>query len=121
MVIHEVAAGNGIRCWIFSSRNGVLESLALHNQRQEMNVKAVTLKMGDTLDFVVDVNANLNNDQYLWAPVIQQVSGTGEPENAVVHRWEAERDFSAPLPSLLNRWEQLAQVLLIANELMFVD
>ena len=121
--IHEVAVGNGIRCWIISSRDGVLASLVLHNQRQEMNVASVALQQGDTLDFVVDTNAELNNDQYLWAPVIFVPSSGAEAAADAPKSWEAERDFSdaAPVPMLLNRWEQLAQVLLIANELMFVD
>ena len=59
----------------FSSRGGAVASLALHNQRQEMNVESVVLRKGDTLDFVVDTNADLNNDQYLWAPVVYEVSG----------------------------------------------
>jgi Protein of unknown function (DUF1553) len=121
--IHEVAVGNGIRCWIISSRDGVLASLPLHNQRQEMNVASVVLQMGDTLDFVVDTNADLNNDQYLWAPVICEASNRPESGAEVPHTWEAERDFSdaMTLRVSLNRWEQFAQVLLIANELMFVD
>lgn len=119
--IHEIAAGNGIRCWIFSSRDGVLASLALHHQRQEMNVESVVLRAGDTLDFVVDTNADLNNDQYLWAPVISEVSSDLKSAAAVPHSWEAERDFSGAMPTLLDRWEQLAQVLLIANELIFID
>ena len=93
--IHEVAAGNGIRCWIFSSRDGVLASLVLHNQRQEMNVESVVLRMGDTLDFVVDTNADLNNDQYLWAPVIYEASSRrGGSQPRCADSWEAERDFS---------------------------
>lgn len=121
--IHEVAAGNGIRCWIFSSRGGVLASLALHNQRQEMNVESIVLRSGDTLDFVVDTNAELNNDQYLWAPVVYEASTGAEAATAAPKSWEAEQDFSGmlPVPTLLNRWEQLAQVLLIANELVFID
>jgi hypothetical protein len=119
--IHEIAAGNGIRCWIFSSRDGMLASLPLHNQRQQMNVESVVLRKGDTLDFVVDVNADLNSDQYLWSPAIRAVSGMPESAGATLRGWEAERDFFGPTPALLNRWEQLAQVLLIANELMFVD
>ncbi len=110
---HEVAAGNGIRCWIFSSRDGALASLVLHNQKQEMNVDAVKLQKGDTLDFVVDINGNLNNDQHLWSPIIR--------ESPTKTGWEARRDFTGPLPTLLNRWEQLAHVLLMSNELMFVD
>jgi hypothetical protein len=98
----------------------------LHNQRQEMNVESVVLRMGDTLDFVVDTNAELNNDQYLWAPVVYEAPGgaaSGIATTTAPNSWEAERDFSGvtTIPTPLNRWEQLAQVLLIANELMFVD
>ncbi len=119
--IHEVAAGNGIRCWIVSGRQGVLASLALHNQRQEMNVAEVALEAGETLDFVVDINADLNNDQYQWAPVISEIRAADDPAVATAAAWQAERDFAGNTPTLLNRWEQLAQVLLVANELMFVD
>ena len=119
--IHEVAAGNGIRCWIFSSTDGMLKSQVLHNQRQAMNVERVSLKKGDSLDFVVDINGDLNSDQYLWAPVIFGVAKGNESDLSPALAWKSERDFSGPAPTLLNGWEQLAQVLLISNELMFVD
>ena len=119
--IHEVTAGNGIRCWIFSSRNGMLKLQVLHNQRQAMNVESVDLKKGDTLDFVVDINGDLNSDQHLWAPEIVEISNGNESGKLPALSWKSERDFSGPTPKLLSGWEQLAQVLLIANELMFVD
>ncbi len=119
--IHEVAAGNGIRCWIFSSTEGMLMSQVLHNQRQTMNVESVALKKGDTLDFVVDINGDLNSDQYLWAPEIVDVSNGEKSGASNVLSWKSERDFAGSTPKLLSGWEQLAQVLLIANELMFVD
>ena len=119
--IHEVAAGNGIRSWIFSSKDGMLTSQVLHNQRQAMNVERVSLKKGDTLDFVVDINGDLNSDQYLWAPAVFDVANGNETDTARVLSWKSERDFSGPTSKLLNGWEQLAQVLLISNELMFVD
>ena len=119
--IHEVAAGNGIRCWVFSSTDGMLTSQVLHNQRQAMNVERVSLKKGDTLDFVVDINGDLNSDQYLWAPAIFDLANGNESDNSPESSWKSERDFSGPTPKLLNGWELLAQVLLISNELMFVD
>ncbi|MEI8021072.1 MAG: DUF1553 domain-containing protein, partial [Schlesneria sp.] len=119
--IHEVAAGNGIRCWIFSSTDGMLTSQVLHNQRQVMNIERVSLKKGDTLDFVVDINGDLNSDQYLWAPAILDLANGNESDTSPELSWKSERDFSGPTPKLLNGWEQLAQVLLISNELMFVD
>jgi mono/diheme cytochrome c family protein len=115
--VHEVAVGNGIRCSIFSSRGGQLTSFALHNSRQDASLEAVTLQKGDTLDFVVDINGDLNSDQFLWAPMIRDASSN--PADPM--QWSAERDFTGPPVTLLSPWEQLAQVLLIANELMFVD
>ena len=119
--VHEVAAGNGIRCWIFSSTEGMLMSHVLHNQRQAMNVANVALKKGDSIDFVVDINGDLNSDQYLWAPEIVDVSNGDKSVASQALSWKSERDFSGPMPKLLSGWEQFAQVLLIANELMFVD
>ena len=73
---------------------------------------------GDTLDFVVDFAANLNSDQFLWAPRVREtaLSGTGTPET-----WDASQDFVGGPSVQLSPWEQLAQVLLLSNELMFVD
>jgi hypothetical protein len=120
--IHEVAAGDGVRCYIVSSRDGLLKSTALHNRKEPMNVERMALRQRDTLDFVVDLNANLNSEQHLWAPVIADVgvNATGSDASHPT-RWDAERDFSGPMPVLLTRWEQLAQVLLAANEFVFVD
>jgi hypothetical protein len=119
--IHEVAAGNGIRCWIFSSRDGMLAMQVLHNQRKDLNIDSVVVKQGDTLDFVVDVNGELNSDQHLWAPVVREIASGTSPTDSNASTWDATRDFAGPAPTLLSNWEQLAQVLLIANELMFVD
>ncbi len=66
---------------------------------------------GDTLDFVVDFNANLNSDQFLWSPTIKIQEKT----------WIAERDFAGKQPPYLDPWQQLAQVLLLSNELIFVE
>ena len=120
-VIHSAEPGNGIRCWILSSRDGVLGSLEAHHQTKPMNVPSTTLNKGDILDFVVDINADLNNDQFEWAPTIRDLSPTAGPTASVPSVWDAERDFSGPVPAQLSRWEQFAQVLLISNEFLFID
>lgn len=123
LVKHEVAEGDGIRCWIVSSRDGVLASAAIHNRQEELNLSTLSLKQGDTLDFVADLHANLNSEQHLWAPVITELTqvASTEAQSVVSATWDAERDFSGPVPVYLSRWEQLAQVLLLSNEMMFVD
>ena len=121
MIVHDVAEGNGIRCLIFTSRHGMQQSRTLHNQRYEMNVAPVELQRGDSIDFVVDINSDLNNDQYEWSPVIHEVTQASTTDTTTAAHWDATRDFSGPVMRRLTRWEQVAQVLLIANELMFRD
>ncbi len=118
--IHEVAAGDGIRCWIVASRGGVLAKAAIHNRTEELNVASVALEAGDTLDFIVDIHAGLNSDQHFWAPSVRDTTAAQESPAAPA-LWNSESDFTGPAPIFLTPWEQLAQVLLLSNELMFVD
>lgn len=123
LAVHAVAAGDGIRCWIVSSRNGVLKSTVLHNQQQIMNVESIEVQAGDTIDFIVDLRANLNSDQFIWKAAISDTQpASGVPSVGVAPRtWDSAHDFAGTAPALLDPWEQLAQVLLMTNELMFVD
>jgi hypothetical protein len=117
---HQVAAGDGIRCWVVAARHGVLASAVLHNRQQPIDVAALRVEAGDTVDFIVDFNANLNNDQFLWPVEINEIA-LKDASVGMAANWSSSRDFSDVPPRLLDTWEQFAQVLLMANELMFVD
>ena len=118
--IHEVKAGDGIRCWVISSRHGVLKSETVHHGRKSLDVDSIAVKAGDRIDFVVDILGGLNSDQFLWAPEIREMTS---PEFTAegAHSLDEARDFAGPQPPRLTPWEQLAQVLLMSNELTFVD
>ncbi|WP_435010705.1 DUF1553 domain-containing protein [Tundrisphaera lichenicola] len=120
---HEVEAGDGIRCWIVSSRQGVLKSGEVHNASLDLSVGSFEVEAGEILDFVVDIREGLNSDQYLWAPIVSEIVETtgGVKGPGVSPKWDAARDFTGPSTPPLSPREQLAQVLLMANELMFVD
>jgi hypothetical protein len=85
------------------------------------------VQTGDTLDFIVDYRANLNSDEFKWAPVITELNAAAAAPGAapvLVKEWDAKRDFrGVDMPALppLKPWEQLLQVLLSANEFLFVD
>ena len=116
---HEPAVGNGIRCWVISSRHGVLKTVEVHTAKVAIDVDGIAVEPGDTLDFVVDFHGELNSDQHLWAPkVLGPAPATAEASQPT---WDATRDFTGPVSTQLEPWAQLAQVLLMANELMFVD
>ena len=122
---HEHKEGDGIRGRIISSRTGPLGSWTLHNDKAETKVESVEIASGDTIDFVVDFNANLNSDDFKWSPVIKskdQPAGASSGDYAA--EWNAKKDFSGPPeqpPKPLSPWEKYAQVLLLSNEFMFVD
>ncbi len=116
-VIHEPAAGDGIRTFVSHSGRGLLLSATLSQSTASLNLAPMPMSAGDALDFIVDIRDGLNSDQFLWAPKIT-LAGTG---GAAAGPWDAEKDFVDTSLALLDRWQQLAQVLMLANEFTFLD
>ncbi|HBV61409.1 MAG TPA: hypothetical protein DEF45_00155 [Rhodopirellula sp.] len=113
---HEPELGDGIRAFVVSSDGRLHHSVNLHHSTQQLDVETLDVKRGDHVDFIVDIGGGLNNDQYLWTTVIQEIDSV-EKETT----WNSELDFPAPLIDELDGWEQLAQVLLCSNEFLFID
>jgi hypothetical protein len=122
-VEHTSDRGDGIRARIVSSRSGELGSWVAKNGPQATEVAALKVARGDTLDFVVEPQTSADSDGFLWAPkltLIRADDGGVAPSN---RRWDARQDFGGKreFPRPLTPWEQYAQVLLSANEFVFVD
>jgi hypothetical protein len=113
-LIHEPKEGEGVRAFVVSSREGVVKQANVHHAQAELSAERVELKAGDTLDFVADMGNKLSYNQFLWKIRIV-------PDDAAGLTYDAERDFGDQPTPRLAPWEQLAQVLLSANEFMFVD
>ncbi len=103
-VVHNVAAGDGIRAIVVhkhaAGMSKLLKNEVVHNTQKQFDFDSIAVGKGDTLDFIVHFNANLNSDQFLWSPEIKMQDKS----------WTAERDFAGKQPNFLNPWEQLAQV-----------
>jgi len=73
---------------------------------------------------VTDCRGSVEYDSFTWAPIIKLISeGAAAPPDERAE-WNAKADFGAPpkeKPKGLDPWEKYAQVLLLANELVFVD
>ena len=85
---------------------------------ERFDAESIDVEPGETIDFVVDLRDNLNHEEYLW-----EVSLTELPndETRATGSWNSQQDFGGPATAQLDDWEQLAQVLLAANEFLFVD
>jgi hypothetical protein len=89
--------------------------------KEATKVERIAVKKGDTIDFIVDKFGDLNSDSFTWAPTIEMFSA--ESRGPVTRDWNAKEDFSGPKEPVkpLDAWEKLAQVILMSNELVFVD
>jgi hypothetical protein len=123
-ILHEAQPGDGIRAHVIHSKTGPLAMYAVHNNKAECRLDPIGMKKGQSLDFVVDIRNNLNNDQYKWTPTIKILNPPTPTPEAYVTEYNSKKDFSGPPlppPKPLNPWEQYAQVLLLSNEFLFVD
>ena len=112
-ITHKPTRGDGVRAFIVSSRHGELKFATALSSSVELSATGVELKVGDAIDFIVDLNGTIDSDQFLWSPIVE----IGE----VVHNARAEFSGPAAESSYLTPWEQYAQVLLLANEFAFTD
>ncbi len=107
--------GDGVLGRIVSSRVGELWKAEIAPAGSaEAKVERVSVKAGDTIDFLVGCRGSDNSDAFVWVPIVRGDKG----------EWDAKGQFAgpaAPLPPPLRPWEQYAQVLLETNEFVFVD
>ncbi len=115
-LIHQSTAGDGIRAFIVSSSEGILQTIKLQNREEDLNVATLRVEPSETIDFVVDIDQILNTDQFLWSPKVSILNSNGIDAKS----WNADKDFGGNPAQRLSPLEQLAQVLLISNERMFV-
>jgi Protein of unknown function (DUF1553) len=122
---HPSEKGDGVRARVVSSRLGLLGEWTAQHGNTLVQLERVEVKQGDTIDFAADCRQSVEFDSFHWAPIIRFVSGTEKRTGEEVHEWNAKADFSGPRKATqrqpLSGWEKYAQVLLLSNELMFVD
>ena len=121
---HSSTNSDGIRARIVSSRTGPAGEWIAKNQTVETKAERLEVKAGDTVDFGVDCRANETSDSFTWAPKISYLTPAPKETAGGANEWNAKTDFAGPPPppvKSLTPWEKYAQVLLLANELVFVD
>jgi hypothetical protein len=118
-VQHANAGGDGVTARVVSNRRGTLGTWTVHDSKAATKLDEMVVERGETIDFVIESGATSTNDTFTWAP---NVSLTAE-RDGTVRTWNTRRDFDTPRRERprLTRWEELGQVLLLANELTFVD
>ncbi|MBG88611.1 MAG: hypothetical protein CMO80_17155 [Verrucomicrobiales bacterium] len=112
---------DGVQGFVVSSGTVHWQSI-VRGSTQPARAGSISVQRGQALDFIVSCRANQNGDLFSWAPRIAYQSV--EPGQGGFRRfWDAGGDFGPPTkpPPPPSRWTQLAQVLLVSNEMLFVD
>lgn len=113
--------GNGVRGWIVNSRTGILSEYLVEPKNMKATTQTTTdVKRGDIVSFIVSSENDTNSDSFDWQPRISQASTDklltdAKSDFCGTDRWPIDRE--KPQQPL----SQLAQVLLMSNEFLFVD
>ncbi len=120
---HDAQKGDGVRGWIVSSGSGELGAWTAKKSKAETKLARVEVKKGDAIDFVVDCGETVDSDGFAWAPTIKVISSSQSVPPGAPTDWNARLDFGGPkeIPQPVTAWEKYAQVLLMSNELAFLD
>jgi hypothetical protein len=123
LLSHGSDRGDGIEAKIVSSRLGELASWTAHNTEAETKIARVPVKQGDALDFVVACRDDHGYDGFSWAPSVKMKTVSAATGAEMSLEWSASGEFAGPAGKRrpLSVWEKYAQVLLLGNELVFVD
>jgi hypothetical protein len=120
---HPEERGDGVRGRVVSSQLGLLGQWLVHNKKEDIHLERINVRQGDTIDFLTDCLGNESFDSFTWAPTIRFLAD-GKTAPGERMEWSASNDFTdaarAMHPSL-DAWQKYAQVLLMSNELVFVD
>ena len=116
--------GDGVRgADCFQSNPASLVNGSCTTENRKPSVEHTAVKQGDTIDFVTDCNGTVYYDSFGWAPAIRYVAD-GKTVAGQRMDWKASEDFleaaRATNPAM-DAWQKYAQILLLANELVFVD
>ena len=113
--------GDGVRAWIHNSRTGVLAEYFCTPQNKQIPTSITAdVKKGDVISFIVHNEKSTDSDSFEWQPVITRADSGDLLTHAKNDFCNANRwPFGRPQPQ--QPLSQLAQVLLMSNEFMFMD
>ena len=110
---HRPEPGNGVRGRIVSSEHGILGEWKVDQSQIDTPVAKVSVKSGQTIDFVVDWQGHITHDEFEWPVVINHFT-----ENPRKARWDSKREFRG---ASSDPWMDYVHALLMTNEFVFLE
>jgi hypothetical protein len=117
---HPAAEGNGVVARAVSSARGRVGEWPVAHGSSPTLVEGIPVSAGEVVDLIVDsVGGEHGYDTFVWKATLRLTRDDG-----AVETWNTHDGIDGPQPPAsqpLDRWSQLAQVLLMCNEFAFVD
>ena len=114
---HSAAQGDGVRARIVPSRAGVVGVWEVLHSQAATNPPPIAVQKGDTVDFITDCRGTVDSDVFNWTVTLRLTTSDKDPGQV----WESTSGFHGPITPPLTRWQELAQVLIMSNEFVFLD
>lgn len=113
--------GDGVRGWVHSSRTGILTESTATPQVKKSPIQLTTaVKAGDVISFIVHNIGGTDSDSFDWQPIIHRADTDEVLTNAKNDFCDASHwPFGRQRPQ--SPTSQLAQVLMMSNEFLFVE
>jgi hypothetical protein len=114
----------GVLARIVSSRTGELAVFNAAGRAVETPLDRIELRRGDTLDFLVESASPKAAASFTWTPTVGLVDRDAAEQAQERYEWHSQSEFAGPPPPPLkgiSPWEKYAQVMLLSNELVFVN
>lgn len=121
---HKSDKGDGVIGYIVSNRIGLIHEYAVFNGFNDAKHEGIPVNAGDTIDFIGDPNTGPSFDSFQWSITINMDRPENTEGQSILTTWDARADFAGPPPTPpepLSPWGQLAQVMLLTNEFLYVD
>jgi hypothetical protein len=90
---HPSENGDGVRSRIVSGRSGLAGEWIAQHKAVDVNVAAIDVQPGDTLDFITDCRESVTSDSFAWSIAIKLKSADGKEV-----AWASDKGFPGPTP-----------------------
>ncbi len=96
---HPSESGDGVRSRIVSSRLGLAGEFIAEHKAVDVNIAAIEVQPGDTIDFITDCRESVTSDSFAWSIMIKLKTAVGKE-----FLWQADKGFTGPpQPPLANQ------------------
>ncbi len=114
---HPSEQGDGVRGRLVGDRRGLVSEWSVHHGKRATRVPSIDVQAGETIDLITDCLGGPSFDGFRWTVTIRLEPADGSSPRT----WDSAAEFRGRPPRSLDRWQRLAQVLLMTNEFAFID